>query len=1067
MGKKYRIKLKAGRIVGPLELQQVGELYEKGHLTGPEQIQNFPAGDWQSLKDNKEVASYLTRLAKGDQALSNDSSSGDSTVARISISKLKEQERKKAKDAKKFEQLKKVEELDQEVKKEQHQEFKFSREEKSEIVDYEELEEKYAELNENADNSEEDGGVEKTVVLKNPFKAPAQEDNQDKTIVNQEALKAFKELESIKAEKARQDQLAKEELALAQEEAAEEEVDFDESTQFIDRNALVQLKVEAKELERDIKIEEAKKEVEIKREKRKDKRESKKEEPEKKKISPIVALAFIVVIFFLLDEDEKKEVAFQPRYLIITAPITYEVMEEEKAERQFKLGLEAYRAGTYRGKLKATQHFLKSIEFKFNKNPALGFLILTYGELFKNVKNKSKGAAILFNLIKITRSRVFKDLNIAMGTALFYRNNGKIYSAINLIEKYLRVAKPSLKLLSLYLDLAIDTGDLVKARKVLEKLEKFPDRPLEVYLAMSKYYTLDEQYDEGKRVTIEGLKRFPSSVALLLDLSSYFLREENFKGYASTLKKVESLKYEGSPSYYAGYLENVGILSAYNKDVKTAAVLFQTALKISDSDSLRSKLAGLDVGGGVIAEKLILESKAIDLIRKSRKLIKERKWEEAFRVAIEAVDLENNFLPANLHLVNLQIVRGFYESAINTLNLLKNEFPTHPGVNFLLVKALAQANKIDDAQLHVNIISNSPLRQHPVYNSVVGHFYEKSGKNAMAIKFLNLSVGQNPLRDQDYYLMAKIYAKSRQYKESKVKLAEARTLDPLNIKYKSLYGEILFELEGADAAIGYLQTELNEYKDNARLMGDIATFFYRNGQIAQLKEVKEKVEKLRSNDPAFYDFLIRAAQIEENSEEVISNAKELIEINPGDVKTRMLLGRSLAQVGRYDEALSALDGVTKRLSTYPQVYYLKAKVYLKIKNYKKAMEAGEMEKKNNPKIYHGHYILGETERLIGKYSKATKNLERAISIEPRNVESLMSLGWIKLNQSRYDIARELYLRAKKKAPSNPNIRKQLAFIYQGIGQGGLAVEEFKTYLKLYPNAPDRTQIQNQIRTLSR
>jgi tetratricopeptide (TPR) repeat protein len=196
-------------------------------------------------------------------------------------------------------------------------------------------------------------------------------------------------------------------------------------------------------------------------------------------------------------------------------------------------------------------------------------------------------------------------------------------------------------------------------------------------------------------------------------------------------------------------------------------------------------------------------------------------------------------------------------------------------------------------------------------------------------------------------------------------------------------------------------------------------------------------------------------------------AKELIEINPGDVKTRMLLGRSLAQVGRYDEALSALDGVTKRLSTYPQVYYLKAKVYLKIKNYKKAMEAGEMEKKNNPKIYHGHYILGETERLIGKYSKATKNLERAISIEPRNVESLMSLGWIKLNQSRYDIARELYLRAKKKAPSNPNIRKQLAFIYQGIGQGGLAVEEFKTYLKLYPNAPDRTQIQNQIRTLSR
>ena len=79
----------------------------------------------------------------------------------------------------------------------------------------------------------------------------------------------------------------------------------------------------------------------------------------------------------------------------------------------------------------------------------------------------------------------------------------------------------------------------------------------------------------------------------------------------------------------------------------------------------------------------------------------------------------------------------------------------------------------------------------------------------------------------------------------------------------------------------------------------------------------------------------------------------------------------------------------------------------------------------------------------------------------------MSLGWIKLSQRDYDIARELYLRAKRQEPSNPQIRKQLGFIYQGIGQSGLAIEEFSTYLKLFPNAPDRAQVQNQIRALSR
>ncbi len=1081
MAKKYRLKLKGGRIVGPFQLQQVGELYEKGHLVGTVKVQNFPVGDWTAIADNEEIATYLTKLAMGEKS---SEISGDSTVARISLANLKEKARREEKELQKLEKIKELEELEKQHKKELHKEFKFSKEEKSEIVDYDKLEEKYkvieeAEAEERIRNEElerieaekrkvEEEKIDKTVVLKNPLKAPVESDDEIKTVVNQDALRLFKEQEELKARLIREEELKKEAEEKAALEDAPEDIDFNESTKVVDKHALVELKAETNSLEKQIAKEERENKIEKSGKPKKESAESEDDIEKKKKLSPILAIVIIAILYLTLFDDKPEEVkVFKPQYLSISGPRTYEVMQPAKAEKHFKLGLKNYRVGTYLGKLRASSHFLKSAEFKFTDNPALGFLILTYGELFNNVANQSKGAAILFNLIKITRSKIFKDLNVAIGTALFYRNNGKVYSALNLIENYLRVAKPSLKLLSLYLDLSIETGDLVKAKKVLDKLKTIPNQPLEAYLAMSKYYTLDEQYEKGKEVTLSALKKFPSSVALMLDLSRYLLRDEDFKNYASTLKKIEKLRYEGAPSFYAEYLENVGILSAFNKDVKTAAALFQKALKIHDTDSLRSKLASLEIGGGEIAEKLILESKAIDLIRTSKKLTRERKWREAFQVAIEAVDLENRFLPANLHLVNLQILRGFYESAINTLAFLKKEFPTHPGVNFLLVKALSESNKMKEAQSHVNIISNSPLRNHPLYSSTVGHFYALSGKRHLAIRMLSQSVGQNPLRDEDYFLMAKIYSRTRQYKESKSKLAEAMTLDPLNIDYKSLYAEILYELDGAEAAIGYLQTELDKNADNPRLMGDIATLFYRNGQLAQFKEVKNKVEKLRSSDPAFYEFLIRAAQIEEKNVDIVTNAKALIEINPGDVKTRLLLGSTLADLRRYGEALIALDGVTKRLSTYPQVYYLKAKVYLKMKKYKEAIAAGKKEIENNPKIYHGHYVLGETQRLIGEYTESTKNLEKAIQIQPRNVESLMSLGWIKLNQSRYDIARELYLRAKKKAPSNPMIRKQLAFIYQGIGQGSLAIEEFRTYLKLFPNAPDQAKIKNQIMTLSR
>lgn len=1059
MVKKYRIKLSNGRIVGPFKLAQIGELYSKGHIEGSEVAQVFPTGDWKKINQIADIKKLLQKLASG-QMIEEQSSSSDSTIARISLVKKNEQARKTKKENAQKEKLKKLEELSEDAQKEEHKEFKFTREEPSQLVDYDELEKKYGGPEE-ADEPEEEpeDQVEKTVVIKRP-----KLDEVDKTKVNPEALKWLKEQEEKK--KLEEQKKLEEERRVEEAKEEEEEIDFDESTQFIDGSALVSLKREARALERQI---EEEKKVTEKKEKTEvfEYDEEEEEKPKKKGMSPIVAIAFIAIIWFVLDDDPKQK-NFEPQYLKITAPITYEVEDAEKSQLAFRKGLESYRRATYLSKVEAVAYFKESIEYKFKNNPALGFLILTYGELFHNVSNKSKGSSIIFNLIKITRSKVLKDVNIAIGTALFYRNNQKENSAINLIENYLRVGKPNLKLLSLYLDLAIDVGDLIQAKKILTKIEKFPDLPLEAYLAISRFHTLDERYELGQKTIEDGLQKFPSSVALLLSYSDYLLRSENFKKYASVLKQVEKLSYEGSPSYYANYLENVGILAAYNKDVKKAALLFRLALKINDTNRLRSKLASLEVGGGKVAERIILESKALDLIRRSKKLAKKKKWEEAFRVAIEATDLEISFLPADLHLADLQIKRGFYESAIDTLTFLRKEYPRNPNASFMLVRALYEANKIDEAQLEVGTISNSKLRQHKLYESVVGHYYERAKRYPLAIKFLNQSVARNPLRDQDYFLMAKIYSRSRQYKESKAKLAEAITLDPLNIEYKSLYAEILFELEGAETAIGYLQNELdNDHKDNPRLMGDIATFYYRNGQYAQFKEMKEKVENLNSEDPGFYDFLIRAAKIEENQENIIKNAVSLLEINPGDVKTRMLLGKSYAAVGQYSKALDVLDGVTKRLSTYPGVYYLIAKVYLKTKNYKEALAAAKKEKENNPKIYQGYYILGETQRLIGEYNDASKNLEQAISIDPRNVESLMSLGWIKLSQRNYEIARELYLRAKKQEPANPQIRKQLGFIYQGVGQSGLAVEEFRTYLKLFPNAPDRKQVENQIRALSR
>lgn len=1020
---KYRVKLNSGRVIGPIGLKEVATLLANGHAKLSDDYQVFPDGAWESIESFEKLQNHLNNIKQESDL--------DQDATQVRLSTVKSEKEKPI--------------------KEEFHEFKYSLEEKEKIVTYEELEKNYNPpiINEKS-NPVEHKSLDKTIVIKRDQIEPF-----DKTFV----------LDKNKINEEFEKEINKDEKKASLEEFVEPEPVIDpleEKTKVISLSDIKGMKSEYLESEKELIISDTPSKDLI--EAFDDSEEIEVIIP-KKKMKPIVAFAFIVILYFLfIDDDEQK--IYEPQFVKLSAPITLETTSANEASSLYQEGMRLYKKGNYLNRVKASNYFKRSVENEIIDNPALGMLVLSYSELIENAADKKRASRTLFNLIKITRSKMFTDINVAMGSALFYKHVNKIQTSLNIIENYLRISKPSLKLLGIYFDCAIEAGDLILANKIYTKVEAYPNKPLEIYLALSKYHNLDEQYDKGEETILDGLKTYGSSIALMLELASYKLRKENIKAYTIILKKIEQFNYEGNPSYYAKYLEYVALLSALNKDNKKAAILFKAALKINNSDTLRGKLAGLDIGGGRISERLILESKAIDYVRRSKKLARQKRWREAFSAALSATNLGLSYLPADLNLVNLQIKRGYYEFAINKLEKLKAKYPRSARVKFYLIEAKTKANKLAEAQTDVSYATTT-LSRNRLYFPVVARFYERSKRYNLAMRYLNKSVVLNPLRDEDYFLMAKIYMKSRQYKEAKSRLNDAINLDPLNTDYISFYSKIIYELDGAETAIGYLRDQLKENVDNPQLMGNIASYYYNSGQVAKFEESKKEVEKLNSDDENFYRFLIEAAKIEENQDALIKNSIKLLAINPGDLETRMTLARYYAKVLKYNEALTELDEVIERLSTYPQAYYLKAKIYLMTKNTTMSLKMAQSEITSNPEIYYGWYIQGETHRLMKNYNEAIKSLEKAISIEPKSVDVLKSLGWIKLNQRHFDIARELYLRAKKRAGNDPEIRKQLGYIYKGIGQSVLAIEEFETYLKLYPNAPDRVAIKKQILLLTR
>ena len=1056
MSKKYRVKLLNDRVVGPFVVDQIGELYSKGHLLGDEKCQVFPVGDWKNLKDFDEIKEVLLKITKEGNFSPEKSDERTQTFARIN--KPKNTPKKKSQKDKNF------------------QEFQYKKEDLSR-VDYGALEEKFQEEAKELESIEEElghiveeeesselneAGIEKTVILNRSALSDLDNDIDKTRIVTPNPFKDKVEETAEEPEEEESEDTDKEE-----EEIVEEVLNTSEATEFINvKELLPDLKQVVSVAEQE--FEEKSREdtiVDNVVDKKEDKEEKpKNKKPLRKKTTPIVALAFVVILWVLLF-PEKEVKNLDPVRVKIQFPVQAEFLDSVKSREALNKGLEYYVQGTYLSKIKASLEFSKSLHHQFKKNKALGYLILSYAEIFENSNDEKKSVRTVFKLIEIARSKMLSDENVAAGSALFYRKIGKPQSANRILENFIRINKPTVNILTIYLDVLIEVGNYIEARKVFDILIKVKKKPENTYLSLINFYEENDLQDKVNELLTEARNSYPKSIPLLLKYAKAQFDTGDYTKYEAVLKVIKSLNSGRSPRYYAKFLEYTGILAAIKKDNNRAAKLFRLALKIHESDELRSKLSLLELGGSSNVEKIILESKIVELMKKAKNAVKERKWETAFINAIKASDLDSSYIPSQLLLGNIQVRRGYYEDAISTFNRMKKEYPLNKRINIYLVEAYIKAFKLNKAEIELRTIAQSKLSDSYIFYSLQAKYYLRREYYENAISKFKESIKRNPVNDDDYFELAKIYLKFRKFKSAKNMLTRSIALDPVNIEYHSAYANILYELEGAETAIGYLRNLLKQNRDNPKILGDIAIYYYKNGQNLEFQEYKKRIEKLASTDASFYEFLIYSAELDDRDDDVIKYGKELIKINPGDLDVQIKLGKSLYDKGLYKEALNMFESILARLASFPRANYYLAKTYLKLKNIKKATEMAEREVKNNPTLEFGYFILGEVYRIQKKYREAELNFKRSISKNGRYVEALMGMGWIKWKQGYLDRAREYYLKALKENQNNGEIHRALGYIYKEIGQSSLAIDSFRVYLDLTPAAKDRNQVQSLMKSL--
>jgi tetratricopeptide (TPR) repeat protein len=223
-------------------------------------------------------------------------------------------------------------------------------------------------------------------------------------------------------------------------------------------------------------------------------------------------------------------------------------------------------------------------------------------------------------------------------------------------------------------------------------------------------------------------------------------------------------------------------------------------------------------------------------------------------------------------------------------------------------------------------------------------------------------------------------------------------------------------------------------KDDKEIMQEQYEISKNSSFNVQIRDLKGKLKTVKDD----YERSVihtKIANIESEKGDVLSaikSARDAIKFQPNQYMSHYLLGKSYIESGRFKDAFLELSISIDLNSKFAPAYFELGNVRYKMRKYKSAVKAYKSAVKFDKKHIMALNNLGVLYNIFGKYKKSVKQFNKVIKIDPASATVYKNLGII------YDTR----LKNKKKAVAN-----------------------YRKYLNLRPNCPERALVRTWIKVL--
>lgn len=297
-------------------------------------------------------------------------------------------------------------------------------------------------------------------------------------------------------------------------------------------------------------------------------------------------------------------------------------------------------------------------------------------------------------------------------------------------------------------------------------------------------------------------------------------------------------------------------------------------------------------------------------------------------------------------------------------------------------------------------------------------------------------------------------------------LQRALELDNSNEEVQITFANILAALQGTDAGINHLDSLISKYGKviYMRAIGELLAKEERNEEAIQY--YYDALEKNPKDKKILMD-LAKIYQRQKKYDEARDLFLDAAVLDPTDAEPLFLIGQLYLDSGRYQLALEQFQKVIAVNPNYPFAHYYAGQTYLKLKEYDEALEMSKQERLMNPDIPEPYMLAGEAFFYKKQYPLCTEQYQKVLTKGLTIADTYIKLARCYRLSGNYESAMTMLTEAQKKESGNPDVYKELGALYHEKGSFIKAIEGYRRYLQLRPNAEDKKRVEALIKSAER